>query len=135
MSRACKATDTAVVAALDPRTPLQEQAAAAAVVDASLIQNTRLSILLQIEVARFMAAGNGRRALVDPALLRLSGCSRASMRRPLLRSVSAGLSSWQRPLPGVHDAELRHLAAVIEPQPEVSKMTIDTGLKPEQAYG
>ncbi len=43
-----KATDAAI-AALDPRTPLQKQAAAAAVVDASLIQNTRLSILLQLK--------------------------------------------------------------------------------------
>ena len=41
-----KATDSAI-AALDPRTPLQKQAAAAAVVDAGLIQNTRLLIALQ----------------------------------------------------------------------------------------
>jgi len=41
-----KATDAAI-AALDPRTPLQKQAAAAAVVDAGLIQNTRLLIALQ----------------------------------------------------------------------------------------
>src|SRR5208282_6948899 len=34
---------------------------------------------------------------------------------------------------GVRHGYLRHLAAVIEPQPEVSKMTIDAGLKPEGA--
>ena len=34
---------------------------------------------------------------------------------------------------GVRHGWLRHLAAVIEPQPEVSKMTIDTGLKAEGA--
>jgi hypothetical protein len=43
-----KATD-AGIAALEPRTPLQKQAAAAAVVDAGLIQNTRLSIALQLK--------------------------------------------------------------------------------------
>ncbi len=43
-----KATDAAI-AALDPRTPLQKQAVAAAVVDASLIQNTRLSIAMQLK--------------------------------------------------------------------------------------
>jgi hypothetical protein len=32
---------------------------------------------------------------------------------------------------GVRHGYLRHLAAVIEPQPEVSKMTIDAGVKPE----
>ncbi len=41
-----KATDAAI-AALDPRTPLQKQAAAAAVVDAGFIQNNRLLIALQ----------------------------------------------------------------------------------------
>src|SRR5580700_5111479 len=46
--KSLKATDAAI-AALDPRTPLQKQAAAAAVVDASLIQNTRLSIALQLK--------------------------------------------------------------------------------------
>ena len=43
-----KATDAAI-AALDPRTPQQKQAAAAAAVDASLIQNTRLLIALQLK--------------------------------------------------------------------------------------
>jgi hypothetical protein len=43
-----KATD-ASIAALDPRTPLQKQAAAAAAVDAGLIQNTRLLIALQLK--------------------------------------------------------------------------------------
>jgi hypothetical protein len=41
-----KAIDAAI-AALDPRTPLQKQAAAAAVVDAGFIQNNRLLIALQ----------------------------------------------------------------------------------------
>jgi hypothetical protein len=43
-----KAIDAAI-AALDPRTPLQKQAAAAAVVDAGLIQNNRLLIALQLK--------------------------------------------------------------------------------------
>jgi hypothetical protein len=48
-------------------------------------------------------------------------CWRAPQRSPLERQS------------GMRHGYLRHLAAVIEPQPEVFEMTIDAGLKPEGA--
>ena len=61
----------------------------------------------------------------------ISGSTRAGWTSSITRqTTTATTPPWMHDA-GVRHGWLRHLAAVIEPQPEVSKMTIDTGLKAE----